>query len=172
MENKHIHRSSSEGCALSSVEEHFLHTEGVAGSSPAARTISFPHASQGSAELRRSAEKARPQAPGHELEEQITRVRGLGLEQQTAVVGQHSGAESSGILEQEPGGNRAVPEDGSSVKGANLTHLAEHCQILPGLHQAQFEVQFVRRHGVGADDGKRHRPRFGRARRRGCPWPG
>ena len=26
-------------CALSSVEEHFLHTEGVAGSSPAARTI-------------------------------------------------------------------------------------------------------------------------------------
>src|SRR5262245_51737418 len=27
------------GCALSSVEEHFLHTEGVAGSSPAARTI-------------------------------------------------------------------------------------------------------------------------------------
>lgn len=31
MENKHIHRSSSEGCALSSVEEHFLHTEGEAG---------------------------------------------------------------------------------------------------------------------------------------------
>ena len=29
-------------CALSSVEEHFLHTEGVAGSSPAARTISNP----------------------------------------------------------------------------------------------------------------------------------
>ena len=28
--------------ALSSVEEHFLHTEGVAGSSPAARTILFP----------------------------------------------------------------------------------------------------------------------------------
>ena len=28
-------------CALSSVEEHFLHTEGVAGSSPAARTISW-----------------------------------------------------------------------------------------------------------------------------------
>ena len=28
--------------ALSSVEEHFLHTEGVAGSSPAARTILLP----------------------------------------------------------------------------------------------------------------------------------
>ena len=28
------------GCVLSSVEEHFLHTEGVAGSSPAARTSS------------------------------------------------------------------------------------------------------------------------------------
>jgi hypothetical protein len=51
---------SSPGCALSSVEEHFLHTEGVAGSSPAARTISTyqphlggrsllldPHASRG-----------------------------------------------------------------------------------------------------------------------------
>ena len=32
-------------CALSSVEEHFLHTEGVAGSSPAARTISIIEAS-------------------------------------------------------------------------------------------------------------------------------
>ena len=30
------------GSALSSVVEHFLHTEGVAGSSPAARTISNP----------------------------------------------------------------------------------------------------------------------------------
>src|SRR2546423_10043991 len=28
-------------CALSSVVEHFLHTEGVAGSSPAARTIAY-----------------------------------------------------------------------------------------------------------------------------------
>ena len=39
MKNNGFHRSSSEDCALSSVEEHFLHTEGVAGSSPAARTI-------------------------------------------------------------------------------------------------------------------------------------
>src|SRR4051812_41570010 len=30
----------STGCALSSAVEHFLHTEGVAGSKPAARTIS------------------------------------------------------------------------------------------------------------------------------------
>ena len=35
----------AEGRALSSVEEHFLHTEGVAGSSPAARTI--PNRSKG-----------------------------------------------------------------------------------------------------------------------------
>jgi hypothetical protein len=35
------HLTISKGCALSSVEEHFLHTEGVAGSSPAARTISI-----------------------------------------------------------------------------------------------------------------------------------
>ena len=39
MKTKHSQRSFSEGGALSSVEEHFLHTEGVAGSSPAARTI-------------------------------------------------------------------------------------------------------------------------------------
>src|SRR5438094_250980 len=32
-------RSFRSSSALSSVEEHFLHTEGVAGSSPAARTI-------------------------------------------------------------------------------------------------------------------------------------
>jgi hypothetical protein len=32
-------RGVDSGCALSSVEEHFLHTEGAAGSSPAARTI-------------------------------------------------------------------------------------------------------------------------------------
>ena len=35
---KHL-MSVNSGGALSSVEEHFLHTEGVAGSSPAARTI-------------------------------------------------------------------------------------------------------------------------------------
>ena len=39
MKNKHLQQSSCVGCALSSVVEHFLHTEGVAGSSPAARTI-------------------------------------------------------------------------------------------------------------------------------------
>ena len=39
MENKHIHRSSSEGCAVSSVVEHFLDTEGVRGSNPLSRTI-------------------------------------------------------------------------------------------------------------------------------------
>ena len=32
------HRLLDSGSALSSVEEHFLHTEGVAGSNPAART--------------------------------------------------------------------------------------------------------------------------------------
>ena len=41
------HRSSESGGALSSVEEHFLHTEGVAGSNPAARTI-FPDENGGS----------------------------------------------------------------------------------------------------------------------------
>ena len=35
-------RSFDSGCALSSVVEHFLHTEGVAGSNPAVRTISPP----------------------------------------------------------------------------------------------------------------------------------
>ncbi len=39
MKNKHFQASFKSGSALSSVEEHFLHTEGVAGSSPAARTI-------------------------------------------------------------------------------------------------------------------------------------
>ena len=39
MENKHFHRSSSEGCAVSSVVEHFLDTEGVRGSNPLSRTI-------------------------------------------------------------------------------------------------------------------------------------
>ncbi len=38
-ENQGFQGSPSEPCALSSVVEHFLHTEGVAGSSPAARTI-------------------------------------------------------------------------------------------------------------------------------------
>jgi hypothetical protein len=33
--------SVNSDCALSSAEEHFLHTEGVAGSNPAARTIAF-----------------------------------------------------------------------------------------------------------------------------------
>jgi hypothetical protein len=41
IKNNGFHWSSRVGCALSSVEEHFLHTEGVAGSSPAARTIPF-----------------------------------------------------------------------------------------------------------------------------------
>ena len=39
MKNKHFHRSSSEGCAVSSVVEHFLDTEGVRGSNPLSRTI-------------------------------------------------------------------------------------------------------------------------------------
>ena len=39
MKTKHFQRSSAIDCALSSVVEHFLHTEGVAGSNPAARTI-------------------------------------------------------------------------------------------------------------------------------------
>jgi hypothetical protein len=39
MKTNHFQRSSVIGGALSSVVEHFLHTEGVAGSNPAARTI-------------------------------------------------------------------------------------------------------------------------------------
>ena len=39
MKNKHFHGSFKGDCALSSAVEHFLHTEGVAGSNPAARTI-------------------------------------------------------------------------------------------------------------------------------------
>src|SRR6266852_5447725 len=39
MRNKGFRRSSSEGCAVSSVVEHFLDTEGVRGSNPLSRTI-------------------------------------------------------------------------------------------------------------------------------------
>ena len=39
MESKRFHWSSSEGCAVSSVVEHFLDTEGVTGSNPVSRTI-------------------------------------------------------------------------------------------------------------------------------------
>jgi hypothetical protein len=38
-ESKEYQKSFSTGRALSSAVEHFLHTEGVAGSNPAARTI-------------------------------------------------------------------------------------------------------------------------------------
>jgi hypothetical protein len=39
MKNKAFQQSFKGDCALSSAVEHFLHTEGVAGSNPAARTI-------------------------------------------------------------------------------------------------------------------------------------
>src|SRR5688572_23668603 len=39
MKSKDSRRSFSQGCAVSSVVEHFLDTEGVAGSNPASRTI-------------------------------------------------------------------------------------------------------------------------------------
>ena len=51
-------RSSNGDCALSSAVEHFLHTEGVAGSNPAARTIGEVRSKMG--EVRRARIPASP----------------------------------------------------------------------------------------------------------------
>jgi hypothetical protein len=45
MNDKQLDKPFGIECALSSVEEHYLHTVGVAGSSPAARTIPPPRVS-------------------------------------------------------------------------------------------------------------------------------
>jgi hypothetical protein len=54
---------ASPGGALSSVEEHFLHTEGVAGSSPAARTIVPALAASASPLIRKSRDNQSPFPP-------------------------------------------------------------------------------------------------------------
>ena len=42
MKNKHFQQSFKDNCAVSSVVEHFLDTEGVTGSNPVSRTIFSP----------------------------------------------------------------------------------------------------------------------------------